>query len=117
MPALTLRQMQTNLPWSVRYSEDFRSNPQSHKDFAHGVVHIGKANGRLLGLVDDMDHRKEVAANPELRNVYGKYLADVVISALRAANTFPGGVLDLHDAVVARLIEKNEGVSPIFTRT
>jgi len=115
MPDLTLRQLQTNLPWTGHYSQDFRSNPQNHKDFAHGIVHIGKANGHLLGLVDDMDHRKEVADNPALRDDYGKYLADVVISALRAANTFPGGVLDLNDAVVKCLIEKNNGVSSIFT--
>ena len=116
MSELSLRQLQTNLPWSVRYSEHFRANPQSHKDFAHAIVHIGKANGHLLGFVDDMDHRKEVADQPGLREAYGKYLADVVISALRAANTYPGGVLDLQDAVVKRLIEKNEDVSQVLVQ-
>ncbi len=116
MPDLTLRQIQTNLPWSVRYSEHFRANPQTHKHFAHAITHIGKANGHLLGFVDDMDHRKEIADQPGLREAYGKYLADVVISAVRASNTYPGGVLDLNDAIIKRLLEKNEDVSPIFTK-
>ena len=62
----TIRELQTNLPWTVRYSHDFRSNPQSHKDFAHALHHASKAMGRLHELADDMDHDRAEARIAEL---------------------------------------------------
>lgn len=103
----TLREIQTSLPWTIRYSRDYRANPQTHKDFAHAIVHVHKAAGKLSALVDDMDHDREIADDPTLRERYGKYLADLVVCALRAANTFPGGVVDLQAAVEGRITEKN----------
>ena len=103
----TIRDLQVNLPWSIRYSADFRANPQPHKDFAHALVHIAKAAGRLSEFVDDMDHRKETADDPSKRDEYAKYIADMVVCALRMANTFPGGPVDLATAVVDRLQSKN----------
>jgi hypothetical protein len=104
---VTMREIQTSLPWTIRYSRDFRANPQPHKDFAHGLVHVAKATGKLMALVDDMDHDRQVADDPKLRDTYGKYVADLVVCAMRIANTFPGGVLDLEKAVLDRLREKN----------
>ena len=107
MSEKSIREIQTSLPWSVHYSAEFKANPQPHKDFAHALVHVGKANGKLLGLVDDLDHRRETSDIQGLRQTYAKYLADLVVCALRAANTFPGGVIDLQFAVESRIIEKN----------
>lgn len=105
---MNLRKLQTRLPWTVRYSRDFRANPQSHKDFAHSLVHVQKALGYLAALVDDMDHDRDVADSAEnVRQKYEKYIADLVVCALRAANTFPGGVIDLERAVIDRLETKN----------
>lgn len=103
----TIREIQTSLPWTIRYSRDYRANPQSHKDFAHALVHVTKALGHLMGLVDDMDHRREVADDATLRERYGKYVADLVVCAVRAANVFPGGVLDLQTATQDRIEVKN----------
>ena len=108
MKDLTIREFQTNLPWTVRYSQDFRSSPISHKDFAHGLTHVGKASGQLHKFVDDMDHDRAISDDPSNINRYGKYLADLVICALRMANTFPGGVVDLQEAVHERLESKNQ---------
>lgn len=105
---LTIRELQTNLPWTIKYSADFRANPQSHKDFAHALTHVFKAAGVLATFVDDMDHRKETALLANNEAAYSKYLADLVICALRAANTFPGGVVDLQRAVEERLESKND---------
>lgn len=105
---LTIRELQTNLPWTVRYSADFRATPMAHKDFAHALTHVHKAGGMLAALVDDMDHRKEVADDPAIRESHAKYVADLVVCALRMANTFPGGVLDLQRAVEDRLESKND---------
>lgn len=105
---LTLRELQTSLPWSIRYSTDFRSSPVSHKDFAHALHHVSKAAGKLHGLADDMDHDRSVADTADLRAQYGKYIADLVVCALRMANTSPGGVVDLQKAVQARIEDKND---------
>lgn len=108
MKDFTIRELQTNLPWTVRYSQDFRSTPLSHKDFAHALHHVSKAAGKLHGLADDMDHDRALADDPQLRENYGKYVADLVVCALRLANTYPGGVLDLQKAVQERIEVKNE---------
>jgi hypothetical protein len=103
----TLRELQTNLPWTIRYSRDFRSSPTTHKDFAHALHHVSKAAGKLHALADDMDHDREVADDSTLRERHAKYIADLVVCALRLANTFPGGVVDLERAVVDRIETKN----------
>lgn len=105
---LTLRQFQTKLPWTIKYSQDFRRNPQSHKDFAHALHHTSKAAGKLHGIADDFDHDRQAPLDKATKADAAKYLADLVICALRAANTFPGGIIDLQDAVHTRLETKNE---------
>jgi len=79
----------------------------THKDFAHTLHHVSKAAGQLHALADDMDHDRALADDPSLRENYGKYVADLVVCALRIANTFPGGVLDLQRAVHERIEGKN----------
>jgi hypothetical protein len=103
----TIRELQSSLPWTIRYSQDFRSSPQTHKDFAHALHHVSKAAGKLHALADDMDHDREVADDPTLRERHAKYAADLVVCALRIANTFPGGVIDLQRAVEDRITTKN----------
>lgn len=103
MSERSLRAIQASLPWSVRYSSDFRSNPQSHKDFAHAILHVHKAGGKLAAIIDDLDHRRGSDEMPRVAD----YLADLVICALRAANTCPGNVIDLLDAVERRIVVKN----------
>jgi hypothetical protein len=107
MRDLTIREMQTQLPWTVRYSTDFRSSPMTHKDFAHTLHHVSKAAGHLHALADDMDHDRALADDPELRERHAKYVADLVVCALRLANVFPGGVVDLQTAVHQRIEGKN----------
>jgi hypothetical protein len=107
MADFTIREFQTNLPWTIRYSQDFRASPMTHKDFAHTMHHVSKAAGHLHALADDMDHDRQVADDPELRARYSKYVADLVVCALRLANTFPGGVIDLQQAVHDRIEGKN----------
>ncbi len=104
---MNLRELQTNLPWTIRYSTDFRSSPITHKDFAHALHHVSKAAGHLHALADDMDHDRDIADTVSLRENYSKYVADLVVCALRIANTFPGGVIDLQEAVINRIETKN----------
>lgn len=104
----SIRDLQVNLPWTIRYSTDFRSSPVAHKDFAHALHHVSKAAGKLHELADDMDHDRTVADGGQvLRETYEKYVADLVVCALRIANTFPGGMIDLERAVIERIESKN----------
>lgn len=104
---MTIRELQTNLPWTIKYSQDFRSSPVTHKDFAHALHHVSKAAGKLHALADDMDHDRHVALFKEIREENEKYVADLVVCALRIANTFPGGVIDLERVVIERIENKN----------
>lgn len=115
MADYTIRYLQTNLPWTIRYSRDFRAAPMAHKDFAHALHHVSKAAGKLHGLADDMDHDRAIADQQQLAEQYGKYVADLVVCALRLANTFPGQTLDLEKAVVERITSKNHVPIPPLT--
>lgn len=79
---------------------------------------VSKAVGKLHGLADDMDHNKDLALSVN-REDYAKYIADLVVCALRLANTFPGRVIDLENEVIKRIETKN-GVKlnePTYTKT
>lgn len=99
---MNLRNIQLKLPWTIKYSRDFRSNPQSHKDFAHAITHAMKALGKLSTIVDDMDHRRDSEFEPD------KYMADLVLCALRMSNTYPGRIIDLESALIERIETKNQ---------
>jgi hypothetical protein len=105
---MDLKTLQVRLPWSDKYSADFRADPRPHKHFAHALAHVHKAGGGLAALVDDMDHRREDALKPELRESAEKYLADLVICAIRMASVAPGGSIDLERAVIQRIESKND---------
>ena len=112
---LTIRELQTQLPWTIRYSQDFRASPMAHKDFAHTMHHVSKAAGKLHALADDMDHDRALADTPGLRDEHARFIADLVVCALRLANVFPGGVIDLQHAVEHRIEDKN-GVALVRKR-
>lgn len=104
MPDLTLRQLQTQLPWSVHYHHDFRASPMSHKDFAHALLHVFKAAGKLASVVNDAEHAGSTFKPEET----DPYVADLVVCALRMANTCPGRTIDLQAAVEDRIEAKND---------
>ena len=103
----TIRELQTELPWTAHYHRDFRASPTTHKDFAHALLHIHKAGGKLAGILDEAEHGGCGWANPDNRADLSKYDADIVICALRLATTCPDGQIDLQRIVEDRLISKN----------
>ena len=98
-----LRELQTNLPWTIRYHRDFRSNPQAHKDFEHALLHVFKAAGKLAAIVNDAEHKGHDFNHAEV----APYVADLVVCALRMANTCPNRTIDLQAAVEDRITTKN----------
>ncbi len=102
---MTFKEIQDQIHFVFSYSEDYRADRRPHKDFEHAVLHIAKANGRLAELCDNLDHG-DLKPRSHLQEIYARFLADVIICAMRAANEFPGGVLDLEAAVLSRAREK-----------
>lgn len=76
----------------------------THKDFAHALIHVGKAAGKLFSAVNDAEHGGCDFKPEEI----DKYVADLVLCALRMANTCPGRVIDLQKAVQDRICDKND---------
>jgi hypothetical protein len=103
----TIREMQSSLPWTGHYHRDFRSTPMTHKDFSHALLHIHKAGGKLAAIINDAEHGGVDFASIPQREEIAKYLADMVICALRMANTCPDGVIDLQSATENRIAGKN----------
>jgi hypothetical protein len=101
---LTIRELQTQLPWTVHYHRDFRSSPMAHKDFAHALLHVHKAAGKLAAVVNDAEHGGSEFRPEEV----DRFIADLVVCALRMANTCPGRTIDLQRAVEDRIEVKNE---------
>lgn len=112
----TIRELQSSLPWTAHYHRDFRATPQTHKDFSHALLHIVKSSGKLASIIDDAEHGGVNWANPEMRADVENYVADMVICALRMANTCPDGVIDLQAAVDRRLTAKNNQLAEKATK-
>lgn len=107
-PAVTLRWLQENLPWNADMSPEFQRSTVIHKEFQHALLHATKALGKLAAMAGDADQFKP----EEIRLAFGgadRYLADLIICAVRMANEAPGWGMNLDEAVIARLTEKHPG--------
>jgi len=104
MKDLTLRELQTQLPWTVHYHHDFRAAPMTHKDFGHALLHILKAAGKIAAVVNDAEHGGSEFKPEEI----DRFIADLVVCALRMANTCPGRTIDLQRSVQERIEQKND---------
>lgn len=100
---LTIRELQSQLPWTVHYHRDFRASPMAHKDFAHSLTHVTKACGKLAAVVNDAEHGGSDFSQEKV----DRYVADLVVCALRMATTCPGRQIDLQRAVEDRIENKN----------
>ncbi len=108
----TIRDLQSSLPWTGHYHRDFRATPMVHKDFAHALLHVHKAGGVLASVVNEAEHGGHDFAHDQV----AKYVADLVICALRMANTCPNGVIDLQRQVEERIAGKNAELGDVATR-
>lgn len=109
----TIRELQSSLPWTAHYHHDFRASPMTHKDFQHGLLHVTKASGGLATILNDAEHGGVSWDHEVERHQVGKFLADLVICALRMANTCPDGVIDLQAAVQERIVSKNNQLAEL----
>lgn len=105
-----LKFLQEELPkmWTDDlYSNQFRQSPSKYKDFQHAYLHVMKAAGHLMEMIEEADH--SASDDPTIhfpKEDVEKYAADLVICALRLAIKNPSGAIDLERAVFARIEQK-----------
>jgi hypothetical protein len=101
---MTLTEIQKQLPWGKPYSEKFNALDLPYKDFQHAIQHTMKALGKLSAIIEDADHGQGLFFPKE---EVEKYLADVVICAIRAASVTPVIPINIEEAVIRRIEAKN----------
>jgi hypothetical protein len=106
-----IRFLQEELPklWTDEfYSKQFRESPSEYKDFEHAILHVTKTLGKLACMVEEADHQgaPNHACMYFPKPLVEKYLADLVIVAIRMAIKNPTGAIDLERAIFARIEEK-----------
>lgn len=106
-----IRFLQEELPklWTDEfYSKEFQGSKSEYRDFQHAILHLTKTLGRLATFVEEADHQGAPGhafmyfPKPEIE----KYLADLVIVAIRMAIKNPTGMVDLEMAIFRRIEEK-----------
>jgi hypothetical protein len=103
---LTIFQAQHNQPWTVAYSPGVFSamlDDVPHILASHTVLHAAKSVGKLAGVFEALDHRKQQITDAEIA-VVGCMAADLVTAALRLANLYG---FDLATVLCNRVKEKN----------
>lgn len=105
---LRFLQQQLRKLWTDElYSEEFRARKSSYKDFDHALKHVRKAAQTLENMTEEADHSGSLQVFEAA--ALKKYIADILISTVRLANTTPLGVVDLEQSVLER-IERKMGV-------
>lgn len=109
MANITLSEIQKELAktWTLEsYSEGFKAGMLPYRDFEHALLHVMKATGKLVSMVEEADHKLETPYYPLPSQKCADYLADLVICAIRMASKHPLGEIDIEKAVMGRLREK-----------
>lgn len=84
------------------YSEQFKNSPSKYKDFDHALKHVRKAAQALENMTEEADHGTASFDESAVK----KYIADIVISAVRLANVTPTEKIDLEEAIFTRIERK-----------
>lgn len=109
---MNISHLQRHLPWTIPYSPEFVAarTELKHLDMQHAMIHGIKSMGKLSALFDHQDHGNGVERD---RVDVPNLVADLVVCALRMANTSPWGKFDLEAAVVERLRRNGVELPPV----
>jgi hypothetical protein len=92
---MDFKKLQESMPWTTIWSEDYRNDPRPYRSFSHCLTNITAKLGAIFQRVELSDH---YGMDYELgldRHKDGKALAFIIMSAMKAANAYPGGPIDL----------------------
>jgi len=103
---LKMLQAELQKVWTEEfYSEEFRGSPAKDKNFRHALLHAMKAIGKLVEMPEASDHAGVNAVTYSIESAE-KYLADLIICAVRMASEHPLKTIDIENAVLERLAKK-----------
>ena len=104
----SLHDIQKTHPWSTTGARAYKQeNLSDERQVAHAVLHAVKAAGRLSEQIEASEHVDASVVSAEGAK---KYIADLVIIAMRLANILN---IDLEQSVIERIKEKNPDWQPI----
>jgi hypothetical protein len=99
-----LKALQAKMPWTeTLWTEGFLSDPRSYARFEHCLANIAAKLGTCFAMVEMSDHYGEDYQLGMNRDKAGIALAFIVMSAMKAANVYPGGPIDLQQYIEADL--------------
>ena len=104
-----LRTFQASMPWTELWSAGFLGDPRPYARFEHCMTNIAAKAGAIFQRVEMADHYGPDYTLGLDRHKDGTALAVIVMSALKAANVYPGGPIDLATFIEADLRRRAAG--------
>lgn len=87
---LGIAELQSKMGWDVeRYGDEYQENPATMKHVEHALLHVIKATGKIAAIVEHIDHMDDIDVVPADVEGYDKYVADILICAVRLACVGP----------------------------
>lgn len=93
------KELQEIQPWTDLWSEEFRNDPRSYKDFEHCLINIVAKVGAILQRVEMADHYGRDYQLAFDKDKDADALGYIIMSALKAANTHPDGKIDISGVI------------------
>lgn len=97
------QRLQAEMPWTSLWSEAFVKDPRSYSKFSHCLSNIAAKLGALFQRVELADHYGIDYKLGLDREKDATALAIIVMSAMKAANSYPSGPIDLSQYIEADL--------------
>ena len=102
-----IRELQACMPWTDIWSDDFLSDDRPYSKYEHCLKNIVGRVGALMQECEISDHYGYPTIHKGLdRNRDGTALSYIIMSALKAANVYPDGAIDLAEYIKKDLITR-----------
>jgi len=101
-----MKDYQKIMPWTDLWSEDFLKDPREYKQFEHCMINIVAKAGAILQRIEMADHYGKDYSLALDKAADQRALAIIIMSALKAANVHPDGVLDIEKEIEADLVRR-----------
>lgn len=103
--------LQNEMPWTDLWDEGILGCPRPYAFFQHCMTNIAAKMGAIFQRIEMSDHYGADYAEGLNREKDAAALAIIVMSAMKAANCYPGGPVDLAAYINADLQRRAGGTS------
>jgi hypothetical protein len=103
------RALQKQQPWTDIWTGDFKNDPRSYSRFQHCMINVAAHLGKILQRVERADHYGEDYPQALNADDIAESLAVIVMSAMKAANVYPEGPLDIARYIESDLRRRSDG--------